>query len=83
MWDLRDPDDPFDEAFGSEDEWEDVEPGTVGPRWIQSRTVRLVIALLVAIAMAAVTAGWWFIGRTDPPAPPREEIEVALPFTAA
>ena len=30
---------------------------------------------------AAVTAGWWFIGRTEPPAPPRDQIEVSLPLT--
>ena len=80
MWDLRDPDDPFEGAWEDGEAWDD-EPASVGPRWIRSPAVRFVIALLVAIAMAAVTAGWWFIGRTEPPGPPREEIEVSLPLT--
>lgn len=81
MWDLRDPEDPYDAQFDEWDEldgWDD-EPVTVGPRWIGSRTVRILIALVVAIAMAAVTAGWYFIGRNEVPERPRETIEVMAP----
>jgi hypothetical protein len=47
--------------------------------WIRSRSVRIVVAVLVAIAMAAVMLGWAFLGlrRAEPDDRPADVVEVA------
>jgi hypothetical protein len=69
-----DPDRPDAEPLW----WDAGEPDPpYEPGWLRSRRVRTVIAVVVAIALAALTVGWAFIGlrRAEEPAP-RPLIEV-------
>lgn len=59
--------------------------GPLEGSWIRSRGVRIVVAVLVAIAMAAVMLGWAFLGlrRAEPDERPANVVEVAAPGRVA
>jgi hypothetical protein len=80
-----DPDgpDPSTESLWWELEDADPEPPYV-PGWLRSPRVRVVVAIVVAIALAAFTIGWAFIGlRPAEDPPPRPLVEVLGPTAAA
>jgi hypothetical protein len=79
-----DPDGPDPSTESLWWELEDTEPEQpYAPGWLRSPGVRIFIAIVVAIALAAFTIGWAFIGlRQAEDPPPRPLVEVLRPTAA-